>query len=42
MIAQLPLEQLTLTVTEEIHVRASLETTFATLLEEMGPAQRDA
>ena len=37
MIEQLSLEQLTLTVTEEIHVRASLETTFATLLEEMGP-----
>ena len=37
MIEQLSLEQLTLTVTEEIRVRASLETTFATLLEEMGP-----
>ena len=37
MIDQLSLEQLTLTVTEEIRVRASLETTFATLLEEMGP-----
>jgi hypothetical protein len=37
MIEQLSLEQLTLTVTEEIHVRASLETTFETLLEEMGP-----
>ena len=34
---QLSVEQLTLTVTEEIHVRASLDTTFATLLEEMGP-----
>ncbi len=31
------IENLTLTVTQEIHVRASLETTFATLLEEMGP-----
>jgi hypothetical protein len=37
MIEQLSLEQLTLTVTEEIHVRAALETTFETLLEEMGP-----
>ena len=37
MIEQLSLEQLTLTVTEEIHVRASLERTFQTLLEEMGP-----
>lgn len=37
MIEQLSVEQLTLTVTEEIHVRASLETTFETLLEEMGP-----
>ena len=37
MIEQLSLEQLTLTLTEEIHVRASLETTFETLLEEMGP-----
>jgi hypothetical protein len=37
MIEQLSLEQLTLTVTEEIHVRAALDTTFETLLEEMGP-----
>ena len=37
MIEQLSLEQLTLTVTEHIVVRASLETTFETLLEEMGP-----
>jgi hypothetical protein len=37
MIEQLSLEQLTLTVTEEIHVEAALETTFETLLEEMGP-----
>jgi hypothetical protein len=37
MIEQLSLEQLTLTITEEIHVRAPLETTFETLLEEMGP-----
>jgi Activator of Hsp90 ATPase homolog 1-like protein len=31
------IESLTLVVTQEIHVRASLETTFATLLEQMGP-----
>ena len=31
------IESLTLTVTQEIHVRASLETTFAALLEQMGP-----
>ena len=37
MIDQLSIEQLTLTVTEEVHVRASLETTFETLLEQMGP-----
>jgi uncharacterized protein YndB with AHSA1/START domain len=37
MIEQLSLEQLTLTINEEIHVRASLETTFETLLEQMGP-----
>ncbi len=37
MIEQLSLEQLTLTITEETQVRASLETTFETLLEEMGP-----
>jgi Activator of Hsp90 ATPase homolog 1-like protein len=37
MIEQLSLEQLTLTVREEIRVRASMETTFETLLEEMGP-----
>jgi len=37
MIDQLSLEQLTLTVSEEIHVHASLQTTFDTLLEEMGP-----
>lgn len=37
MIEQLSLEQLTLTVTEEIYVRASLDTTFETLLEQMGP-----
>ena len=37
MIEQLSLEQLTLTVTEEIQVRAPLERTFETLLEQMGP-----
>jgi uncharacterized protein YndB with AHSA1/START domain len=37
MIEQLSLEQLTLTITEDIHVRAPLERTFQALLEEMGP-----
>ena len=31
------IENLTLNITEEIHVRASLEATFSALLEEMGP-----
>jgi len=31
------IEDLTLNVTEEIHVRAPLETTFAALLEQLGP-----
>jgi hypothetical protein len=31
------IEDLTLNVTEEIHVRASLEVTFAALLEQLGP-----
>jgi uncharacterized protein YndB with AHSA1/START domain len=31
------LETLTLNITQEIHVRASLEVTFATLLEQLGP-----
>jgi hypothetical protein len=31
------IEDLTLNVTQEIHVRASLETTFAALLEQLGP-----
>ena len=31
------IESLTLTVTQEVHVKASLETTFATLLEQIGP-----
>lgn len=30
-------EDLTLTITEEIYVRASLDVTFASLLEELGP-----
>ena len=32
-----PMENLTLTITEEIHVRASLQATFDALLEQMGP-----
>ena len=32
------LENLTLSINEEIRVRASLETTFAALLEQLGPA----
>jgi len=37
---QLPqsIEEMTLNIVEEVHVRASLETTFAALLEEIGPA----
>lgn len=31
------LENLTLNITQEIHVRASLEVTFAALLEQLGP-----
>src|SRR5713101_908863 len=31
------IENLTLNVTQEVHVRASLETTFVTLLEQLGP-----
>jgi hypothetical protein len=34
------IEQLTLNITEEIHVRASLDATFAALLEEIGPSNR--
>jgi hypothetical protein len=37
MIDTQTLDQLTLTVREEIHVRATLDTTFAALLEQMGP-----
>ena len=33
----LAIDNLTLNISEEIHVRASLEATFAALLEEMGP-----
>lgn len=36
-LAEATLESLTLNVAEEIHVRASLEATFAALLEELGP-----
>jgi hypothetical protein len=32
------IDDLTLNVTEEIHVRAPLETTFAALLEQLGPS----
>jgi hypothetical protein len=32
------IENLTLSVTQEIHVRASVTATFAALLEQMGPA----
>ena len=31
------LESLTLNISEEVHVKASLETTFAALLEQLGP-----
>jgi uncharacterized protein YndB with AHSA1/START domain len=31
------IESLNVVITQEVHVRASLETTFATLLEQMGP-----
>ncbi len=31
------IEDLTLNITQEIHVKASLETTFAALLEQLGP-----
>jgi hypothetical protein len=34
----LPLEDLTLTVTQEIRVRALLDTTFAALIEQLGPS----
>lgn len=35
--AKLNIEDLTLTITEEIHVRAPLDVTFAALLERLGP-----
>lgn len=34
---EITIEDLTLTITQEIHVRAGLEATFAALLEQMGP-----
>jgi Activator of Hsp90 ATPase homolog 1-like protein len=34
------LDQLSLTVTEDTHVRATLDKTFAALLEELGPSNR--
>jgi hypothetical protein len=42
MIEQHSLEQLTLTVTDEIRVHAPIETTFETLLEQMGPYNETA
>jgi hypothetical protein len=36
------IEDLTLNITEEIHVRASLEATFASLLEQLGPFNETA
>jgi activator of Hsp90 ATPase-like protein len=36
-IASAGIENLTLNITQEIHVRASLEVTFAALLEQLGP-----
>lgn len=35
---QSPLDSLTLNLTQEIHVKATLEATFEALLEQMGPA----
>lgn len=35
--AMLEVESLSLTVVQEIHVRANIETTFAALLEQLGP-----
>jgi hypothetical protein len=40
MTASPAIENCTLTITEEIHVRASLEDTFAALLEEVGPGSQ--
>jgi hypothetical protein len=43
MIAVAPaIENLSLNITEEIHVRSSLTATFAALLEEMGPSNEGA
>ena len=36
------LDNLTLDLTEEIHIRASLDTTFESLLEQLGPANEGA
>ena len=36
------IENLTLNITQEIHVRASLDATFAALLEELGPHNQGA
>src|SRR4051812_43462423 len=36
------IENLTLNITQEIHVRASLDDTFAALLEELGPHNKGA
>ena len=35
------LDQMTIDITEETHVRASIEKTFAALVEEIGPANRN-
>jgi hypothetical protein len=35
--SQITIEDLTLSITEEIHVRASIEKTFESLLEQLGP-----
>jgi uncharacterized protein YndB with AHSA1/START domain len=41
MIAVAPaIENLTLDITQDIHVRSSIEATFAALLEQMGPANQ--
>ena len=37
MITEKSLEDLTLNITQEIHVKASLEVTFAAVLEQLGP-----
>jgi hypothetical protein len=41
-VALTALDNLTLDLTEEIHVRASLDTTFESLLEQLGPANEGA